>query len=175
MPNFSEGRNEETIEAIAGAIRGTAGCTLLDVEPGASTNRTVYTYVGDPQAVIEGALNAARMAGKHIDMTRHEGEHPRFGALDVCPFIPVSNVTMADCVAIAETFGRRLSEELGVPVFLYEQAAKEPYRRKLPDVRRGRIRRPGRTAQRPPVANLISGLLNSSRPGVPPPQVHETS
>ena len=137
VPNFSEGRNEETIEAIAGAIRGTAGCTLLDVDPGASTNRTVYTFVGDPQTVIEGALNAARMAGRHIDMTRHEGEHPRFGALDVCPFIPVSNVTMAECVTIAETFGRRLSEELGVPVFLYEQAAKKPYRRKLPDVRRG--------------------------------------
>jgi hypothetical protein len=98
VPNFSEGRNKETIAAIADAIRSTEGCTLLDIDPGASTNRTVYTFVANPEAVVEGAMNAATAARAHIDMTRHSGEHPRFGAMDVCPFIPVANVTMAECV-----------------------------------------------------------------------------
>ncbi len=137
VPNFSDGRNKEVIRQIADAIAGTPGCQLLDVDPGKSTNRTVYTFVGDPEAVVEGALNGARVAHETIDMGHHTGEHPRMGAMDVCPFIPVANVTMAECVAIAETFGRRLGEELGVPVFLYEHAAKADYRRKLPDVRRG--------------------------------------
>ena len=137
VPNFSEGRNPEIIEAIAEAIRRTEGCRLLDVDPGASTNRTVYTFVGSPGAVVDGALNAARVARERIDMTRHKGEHPRFGALDVCPFVPVAGVSMPECVKLAETFGRRLGDELGVPVFLYEHAAREDYRRKLPDVREG--------------------------------------
>ncbi|WP_373501511.1 glutamate formimidoyltransferase [Desulfococcus sp.] len=137
VPNFSEGRNQETIEAIAEAIRRTPGCTLLDVDPGASTNRTVYTFVGDPETVVEGALAAARVARVRIDMRRHKGEHPRFGAMDVCPFIPVRGVTMADCADIARTFARRAAEELRVPFFLYEEAAARDWRRKLPDVRRG--------------------------------------
>ena len=137
VPNFSEGRNKETIEAISQAIKDTPGCTLLDVDPGASTNRTVYTFVGDPEAVIEGALNAAKEARERIDMSRHKGEHPRFGAMDVCPFIPVANTSMEECVDIAETFGRRLGEELQVPVYLYENAARRDYRRKLPDIRKG--------------------------------------
>ena len=137
VPNFSEGRNAEVIEDIAAAIRDTDGCKLVDVDPGASTNRTVYTFVGDPESVIEGALNAARVARDRIDMSRHEGEHPRFGAMDVCPFVPVSNISMEECAGIAEEFGRRLGEALGVPVFLYEYAAKKDYRCKLPDVRQG--------------------------------------
>jgi len=137
VPNFSEGRNTETIEAITLAIRETPGCRVLDVDPGASTHRTVYTFVGDPEAVVEGALAAARVAGERIDMRRHSGEHPRFGAMDVCPFVPVSGVTMEDCARIAEHFGRKLAEALSVPVFLYEAAARTPERRKLPDVRRG--------------------------------------
>jgi glutamate formiminotransferase len=137
VPNFSEGRDPAVIEAIARAIRETDGCSLLDVDPGASTNRTVYTFVGDPDAVISGALQAAKVAGDLIDMSRHRGEHPRFGAMDVCPFVPVANISMQECVAIAERFGRRLGEALGVPVFLYEHAAKKDYRRKLPDVRHG--------------------------------------
>ncbi|MDJ0781802.1 MAG: glutamate formimidoyltransferase [Desulfosarcinaceae bacterium] len=137
VPNFSEGRNSDTIEAIAEAIRRTDGCTLLDVDPGASTNRTVYTFVGDPEAVVEGALAAARVARDRIDMRSHSGEHPRFGAMDVCPFIPVANATMAECVAAAREFGRRAGEELQVPIYLYEEAAEHDYRRKLPDVRRG--------------------------------------
>ena len=137
VPNFSEGRDPEVIKAIADAIRATEGCKLLDVDPGASTNRTVYTFVGDPESVIAGALNAARAAKDRIDMSRHTGEHPRFGALDVCPFVPVANITMEACVAVAERFGRRLGEELDVPVFLYEQAARKETRQKLTDVRAG--------------------------------------
>ena len=137
VPNFSEGRNPETIEAIADAIRATRGCTLLDVDPGASTHRTVYTFVGDPEAVVEGALAAARIARERIDMRNHHGEHPRFGALDVCPFIPVQNVTMDECVAMAKAFGERLADELQVPVYLYERAADKDYRRALSDVRDG--------------------------------------
>ncbi len=137
VPNFSEGRNKETIEAIARAIKDTPGCSLLDVDPGASTNRTVYTFVGDPESVIEGALASARVAKELIDMSKHTGEHPRFGAMDVCPFIPVAGVTMQDCVTVSEEFARRAAEELGVPFYLYEHAAKAEYRRKLPDVRQG--------------------------------------
>ena len=137
VPNFSEGRDKDVIDAIARAISETPGCTLLDVDPGQSTHRTVYTFVGDPEAVIEGALASARVARERIDMTRHKGEHPRFGAMDVCPFIPVANVTMEECADIAREFGRRAGEELGIPLFLYEEAATEEYRRKLPDVREG--------------------------------------
>ncbi|MGA2298677.1 MAG: glutamate formimidoyltransferase, partial [FCB group bacterium] len=118
VPNFSEGRDKEIIEAIAEAMRLTPGCTLLDVDPGKSTNRTVYTMVGSPEAVVEGALNAAKVARKLIDMRKHHGEHPRMGAMDVCPFVPVANVTMEDCVNCAKEFGRRAADEIGIPVFL---------------------------------------------------------
>lgn len=137
VPNFSEGRNQEIIEAIAESIRKTEGCTLLDVDPGKSTNRTVYTFVGSPEAVIEGALASAKTARKLIDMRHQHGEHPRMGAMDVCPFIPVSGVTMEDCVKISEEFGRRVAEELNIPIYLYEYAAKSDYRRRLPDIRAG--------------------------------------
>lgn len=137
VPNFSEGRNQATIDAIAAAIRDTPGCRLLDVDAGKSTNRTVYTFVGDPEAVIEGALAAARVARELIDMRRHQGEHPRFGALDVCPFIPVAGITIQDCVVIAERFAERAATELQVPFYLYEAAARHDYRRALPDLRQG--------------------------------------
>ncbi|XP_034409394.1 formimidoyltransferase-cyclodeaminase [Cyclopterus lumpus] len=137
VPNFSEGRNKEVIDAIAAAVSGTAGCSLLDVDPGASTNRTVYTFVGSPAAVVEGALNAARQAFSLIDMSKHSGEHPRTGALDVCPFIPVQNVSMDDCVHCAKEFGQKLAEMLHVPVFLYGEAARKETRRSLPSVRSG--------------------------------------
>lgn len=137
VPNFSEGRNEETIAAIAAAIAGVPGCTLLDVDAGQSTNRTVYTFVGDPESVVEGALAAARVAAARIDMRRHQGEHPRFGALDVCPFVPVTGVTMAECVEISKNFAERAAAELGVPFYLYEAAATHDYRRHLPELRQG--------------------------------------
>jgi glutamate formiminotransferase / formiminotetrahydrofolate cyclodeaminase len=137
VPNFSEGRDRGVIDAIADAIQHTPGCTLLDVDPGRSTHRTVYTFVGAPEAVVEGALAAARTARKRIDMRQHRGEHPRMGALDVCPFVPVAGVTMAECVVIAESFGRRAAEELDVPIYLYEAAARADHRRSLKQIRAG--------------------------------------
>ncbi|KAK1165450.1 formimidoyltransferase-cyclodeaminase isoform X1 [Acipenser oxyrinchus oxyrinchus] len=137
VPNFSEGRNKEVIDAIATAISSTEGCLLLDVDPGPSTNRTVYTFVGSPEAVLEGALSAARVAFQLIDMTRHTGEHPRMGAMDVCPFIPVRNVSMEECVCCGNRFAQRLAEELGVPVYLYGEAARKENRRSLPSIRAG--------------------------------------
>ncbi|XP_019819229.2 formimidoyltransferase-cyclodeaminase isoform X2 [Bos indicus] len=137
VPNFSEGNNQEVIDAIARAVAQTPGCTLLDVDAGPSTNRTVYTFVGCPEDVVEGALNAARTAHRLIDMSRHRGEHPRMGALDVCPFIPVRGVTMDECVLCAQAFGQRLAEELGVPVYLYGEAARMTSRQSLPAIRAG--------------------------------------
>ncbi len=137
VPNFSEGKNPETIKAIGDAIEQTRGCRLLDVDPGKSTNRTVYTFVGTPEAVLEGALNSARIAKELIDMTTHKGEHHRMGAMDVCPFIPVANVTMEECIAISREFGRRAAEELGIPIYLYEESASLEYRKKLPQIREG--------------------------------------
>lgn len=137
VPNFSEGRDPEVIEAIAAGVRETEGCTLLDVDPGRSTNRTVYTFVGSPEVVVNGALAAARVARERIDMSTQSGEHPRIGAMDVCPFVPVSGVTMDDCVALAATFGQRLADEVGVPVYLYGHAARADHRRSLRQIRAG--------------------------------------
>jgi len=137
VPNFSEGRNQETVDAIAAAVSSVDGCRLVDVDPGYSTNRTVYTFVGDPQSVVEGAMAAASVARARIDMRSHSGEHPRFGAMDVCPFVPVSGITMAECAQLAREFARRASEELNIPFYLYEEAAEHDYRRKLPDLRKG--------------------------------------
>ncbi len=137
VPNFSEGKNKTTIKAIADAIEQTNGCRLLDVDPGKSTNRTVYTFVGSPEAVVEGALNSARVAKEKIDMATHKGAHHRMGAMDVCPFIPVSNVTMEECVEISKEFGRRAADELNIPIYLYEESASLDYRKKLPQIREG--------------------------------------
>lgn len=137
VPNFSEGRDRAVIDALAEGIRRTPGCSLLDADAGASTNRTVITFVGSPEAVVEGALAAARVAQQRIDMRQHKGEHPRLGALDVCPFVPVSGVTMEECVACAREFGRRAAEELGIPVFLYEAASQQGHRKSLKQIREG--------------------------------------
>ncbi|XP_065349853.1 formimidoyltransferase-cyclodeaminase-like [Cloeon dipterum] len=138
VPNFSEGRNKTIIDAIAEAIRSTQGVTLLDVDPGPSTNRTVYTFVGDPDAVIEGALNAARVAYQLIDMAKHTGEHPRLGAMDVCPFVPVRGVEPEECVFCATRLAEKLSAELKVPVYLYGSAARRgKHRVTVPQIRAG--------------------------------------
>jgi glutamate formiminotransferase/formiminotetrahydrofolate cyclodeaminase len=137
VPNFSEGRDRAVIDAVADAIRAAPGCTLLDVDPGKSTNRTVYTFVGSPEAVVDGALAGARAARGRIDMRRQKGEHPRVGAMDVCPFVPVSGVTMDDCVALARACGERLGAELDIPVFLYGPAARADHRRTLRQIRAG--------------------------------------
>lgn len=137
VPNFSVGKDKQVIEAIAKAIGETPGCSLLDVDPGESTNRTVYTFVGSPDAVVEGALRAAQVASQAIDMQQHQGEHPRLGALDVCPFIPVHGVDMDDCVACAKEFGKKLAQLLEVPVYLYGYASEKEYRKTVPQIRAG--------------------------------------
>lgn len=137
VPNFSEGRDRTVIDAIAQSIRDCAGVKLLDVDPGESTNRTVITFVGPPERMVEAAFQAAATAYRLIDMTKHKGEHPRLGAVDVVPFIPVSGVTMEECAELSRQFGRRVAEELGVPVYLYEEAQPREYRRALRDIRSG--------------------------------------
>ncbi|MEN8235186.1 MAG: glutamate formimidoyltransferase [Actinomycetota bacterium] len=136
VPNFSEGRDMAVIDAITAEITSVDGAELLDVDPGAATNRTVVTFVGTPAAVEEAAFRAIAKAGELIDMTKHTGEHPRMGATDVCPFVPVEGATMEDCVAIARSLGERVGSELGIPVYLYEHAGLEG-RRSLADARRG--------------------------------------
>lgn len=137
VPNFSEGCDRGVIDAIAAEISATPGAVLLDVDPGATTNRTVVTFIGEPNAVEEAAFRSIRKAAATIDMSRHQGEHPRLGATDVCPFVPVSGATMDDCVAIARRLGKRVGDELGIPVFLYESAATRPERKSLADIRKG--------------------------------------
>ncbi len=137
VPNFSEGRDQATLDAIAAAVRSVDGVTLLDVDPGAATNRTVFTFVGEPEPVKEAALAAARVASERIDMTGHQGEHPRFGAMDVCPLVPVSGITMDEVVEHARDLGRRLGEEQGRTIYLYEHAATSDARRNLAAVRSG--------------------------------------
>jgi glutamate formiminotransferase/formiminotetrahydrofolate cyclodeaminase len=137
VPNFSEGRDRKIIDAIADAVRGVSDVKLLDVDPGADTNRTVYTLVGTPEGVKEAAFQAAKKAHELIDMSKHSGAHPRMGAMDVCPFVPVSGVTMDDCVQIAKEVGKRLGDELEIPVYLYEFAATSPDRQSLADIRTG--------------------------------------
>jgi len=137
VPNFSEGRDQTVIDAIVTAIKSQSGVMLLDVDPGKATNRTVVTFVGSPDAVIEAAVRGARMASELIDMRSHKGEHPRFGALDVCPLVPVADISMAELVELARLLGRRLGEEVGLSVYAYERAALLPARRNLAHVREG--------------------------------------
>ncbi len=137
VPNFSEGRRPEVIEAIVSAVRSVCGVTVLDHSSDADHNRSVLTFVGAPEAVETAAFAAIQKASELIDMTRHSGEHPRIGATDVVPFIPISGVQMADCAQMARSLGKRVGEELGIPVYLYEQAATRPDRQNLENIRRG--------------------------------------
>eukprot|EP00823_Brevimastigomonas_motovehiculus_P004877 TRINITY_DN333_c0_g1_i1.p1 TRINITY_DN333_c0_g1~~TRINITY_DN333_c0_g1_i1.p1 ORF type:complete len:558 (+),score=177.41 TRINITY_DN333_c0_g1_i1:31-1704(+) len=138
VPNFSEGRDKKVIKALSEAISNTPGCSLLDVDPGESTNRTVITFVGSPKAVVEGALASARVAAQMIDMTKHKGAHPRNGAMDVVPFVPVSGVDMKQCIELANEFASRLAKEMSLPSFLYEEAAvKGTHRVQLLQLRSG--------------------------------------
>ena len=137
VPNFSEGRDLALIEHITGEIETVEGVSLLDVDPGQATNRTVVTFVGTPQAVVEAAVRSARMAAELIDMGKHHGEHPRFGAMDVCPLVPVANITMEETVSHARQLAKRLGEEVGLTIYCYEYAATRPERRNLAIVRDG--------------------------------------
>ncbi len=137
VPNFSEGQNPAVIKDITDTIESVPGVRLLDVDPGANTNRTVVTIVGSPEAVAEAAFVAVKRASEVIDMRTHKGEHPRMGATDVVPFVPVSGVTMEDCAELARQVGQRIGDELGISVYLYEHAASKPERRNLARVRSG--------------------------------------
>src|SRR5438128_11585027 len=149
VPNFSEGRDQNVIRQITDAIESVDGVSLLDVDPGASTNRTVVTFVGSPDAAVEAAFRAIKKASELIDMRKHKGAHPRMGATDVCPFIPVSNVSWDEVIACANRLGQRVADELKIPIYLYEKAAKNQSRSNLSVIRGGeyegffeKIRRP---------------------------------
>jgi glutamate formiminotransferase/formiminotetrahydrofolate cyclodeaminase len=137
VPNFSEGRDLDVIESIRREIETVEGIRVLNVDPGRSTNRTVVTFVGDPDAVVEAAFRAVREAGAKIDMRAHHGEHPRFGATDVCPLIPVAGISMEETVRYARDLARRIGDDLGIPVYCYERAATTERRRNLAAVRAG--------------------------------------
>ncbi len=137
VPNFSEGRDRNKIDAIVREIEAVPGVKLLDVDPGESTNRTVVTFIGEPEAAKEAAFRAIKKAAEVLDMRTHKGAHSRIGATDVCPFVPVSGVTMEDCIRLAHELGGRVASELDIPVYLYEEAAQKPERRNLANIRAG--------------------------------------
>src|SRR3989454_1172121 len=165
VPNFSEGRRKDVVDAIAAAIASAAGTKLLDVEMDANHNRAVITFIGDKKGVSEGAFRGARKAVELIDLNVHRGEHPRIGALDVCPFVPIAGVTMEDCVAVARAVGERIARELKVPVYLYEEAATSPARRALPDLRRGEFEGLREAIKTDPIR----------APDMGPPELHPTA
>lgn len=137
VPNFSEGRRKDVIDKIVHSIRSVPGVKVLDVEMDPDHNRSVVTFVGGKDTVQEAAFRGARAAKELIDLTKHKGQHPRMGALDVLPFVPMTGVTIEDCVEIANAVGARIAKELKIPVYLYESAAKRPDRKNLENVRRG--------------------------------------
>ena len=137
VPNISEGRRPEIIDAVASVVETVEGCRLLDVDPGKSTNRTVITFVGPPETIGEAAFRVIKKASELIDMSKHTGEHPRMGATDVCPFVPVAGVTMEDCIKVARDLGERVGKELEIPGYFYESAAIRPERKNLAICRKG--------------------------------------
>ncbi len=164
VPNFSEGRDQAKVEAIVGAARA-AGATILDVETDADHHRCVLSFVGAPETCVEACLGVARKAAQLIDLNAHKGEHPRMGAVDVIPFIPVSGVTIEECAALAEKLGERIGRELGIPVYLYDQAARRPERKDLAAVRKGQFEG---------LRDLI-GKDESRRPDFGPNHIHPTA
>src|SRR5436190_1084299 len=137
VPNFSEGRNAATIDALRRALSSVPGVRLLDVQADAAHNRSVFTFEAPPDASVEAVLAAMRVATERIDVSRHSGEHPRMGATDVVPFVPVRDATMDDCVALARRLAERAAAELRIPIYLYAKAATRPERERLPDIRKG--------------------------------------
>jgi len=161
VPNFSEGRNAATIDALRRALSSVPGVRLLDVQADAAHNRSVFTFVAPPDASVEAALAAMRVATERIDLTRHTGEHPRMGATDVVPFVPVRDATMDDCIALARRLAERAAAELRIPIYLYAKAATRPERERLPDIRKGEFEGLGERI-RPPIP--ISGPRAPIRP-----------
>ena len=139
IPNISEGRNQEIIEACVDQIRTTPGCTLLNYSSDPSHNRTVITYMGSPEGCEEASVKLAKKAVELIDLTKHEGEHPRMGCVDVMPFVPIKEATMEECVELSQRVGKRIAEEADLPVFLYERSATAAHRQNLAKVRKGQF------------------------------------
>ena len=139
IPNISEGRNQEVIEACVDQIRTTAGCTLLNYSSDPNHNRTVITYIGDAKGVEEASVKLAKKAVELIDLIRHTGEHPRMGCVDVMPFVPIKDATNEECIELSKTVGRRIAEEADLPVFLYEMSAQKPARKNLATIRKGQF------------------------------------
>lgn len=137
VPNFSEGRRQDVIETIAGNFKGVRGCTLLDYRADSDHNRLVVSLAGEPEAVADALMKAARTAVDAIDMNVHQGAHPRIGAVDVIPFTPIRGITMEECIAFSHAFGERYAAELGVPVYYYEDSARRPERKRLEVIRKG--------------------------------------
>src|SRR5438094_7786159 len=137
VPNFSQGRDLDIIRQITAEIESADGVSLLDVDPDASTNRTVVTFVGSPKAAVEAAFRAIQKAAELIDMRQHKGAHPRMGATDVCPFIPIGDADWKEAIGCAKELGKRVGEELKIPVYLYEKAAKDSSRANLAVIREG--------------------------------------
>ncbi len=169
VPNFSEGRDADVIARITGEIETVDGAKLLDVDPGRATNRTVVTFVGHPEAVIEAAFRAIRKAAELIDMRRHRGEHPRMGATDVCPLVPISGLTMEETAEWARKLGERVGRELEIPVYLYEHAASTPERKNLATVRQGEYEGLAKKLRKPEWAPDFGPAELRSRPGAPQP------
>jgi glutamate formiminotransferase / 5-formyltetrahydrofolate cyclo-ligase len=164
VPNFSEGRRADRIRQIVGAIEHLPSIRLLDVESNPDHNRSVVTFVGEPQATAEAAFRLTQAAVTVLNMEEHEGAHPRIGAMDVIPFVPITGVSMDECVALARQVGARIGEELGVPVYLYAHAATTPTRRRLPDVRQGQY------------AGLKTSIsMPERRPDFGPARMHPTA
>ena len=139
IPNISEGRNQEVIEACVDQIRTTPGCTLLNYSSDPNHNRTVITYIGDAKGIEEASVKLAKKAVELIDLTKHEGEHPRMGCVDVMPFVPIKDASNEECIALSQVIGKRIAEEADLPVFLYELSASQPNRKNLATIRKGQF------------------------------------
>ena len=137
VPNFSEGKDQTTLDSIKNSVNGIQNVKILSLEPDSDYNRVVVTLAGDEKGIVEGTIAACKAAAVRIDMRHHKGEHPRIGAIDVVPFIPVKNATMEDCVKISEKFAEQIAKELDIPVYLYEEASRKPSRRLLSNIRKG--------------------------------------
>ncbi len=139
IPNFSEGQNQAVIDGLVATAKSIPGVTLLDYSSDASHNRSVFTLVGDDQSIQEAAFQLVKYASENIDMTKHHGEHPHMGATDVCPFVPIKDITTQECVEISKQVAERINRELGIPIFLYEDSATRPERQNLAKVRKGQF------------------------------------
>lgn len=139
IPNFSEGQNQAVIDGLVATAKSIPGVTLLDYSSDANHNRSVFTLVGDDQSIQEAAFQLVKYASENIDMTKHHGEHPRMGATDVCPFVPIKDITTQECVEISKQVAERINRELGIPIFLYEDSATRPERQNLAKIRKGQF------------------------------------